>query len=237
MTSRDVDFDDPVKEVLRKEVHVVANIYEEGSFRATHLDSNWRWKWKAVVAHLDSNTWSMLVGEMLLSLNVMRKGLIMRFLIFKTEAYYHFSKYKRNAKLGCVIFDKVTKIIDATWERGYKLRMCKQDLRWLMGDVNVDQWIFFWLILEGLGLERKEDGFGDCFSSTMLHFFGLQVTKMTRLELFKLKATWISYRFDFSWNSASSLLGEIFSSWDTTCFAKSYVMWWKLCNFTRWVVQ
>nr|GEU62973.1 hypothetical protein [Tanacetum cinerariifolium] len=71
-----------------------------------------------------------------------------------------------------------------------------------------------------------------CFKHN-INFLGVQESKMTRLELFRLRSMWGNYSFDYACSMAKGLSGGIISMWDPTVFSKENI--W--CNDNYVIVQ
>ncbi|GKB85929.1 putative RNA-directed DNA polymerase [Tanacetum coccineum] len=57
----------------------------------------------------------------------------------------------------------------------------------------------------------------------MINCIGVQETKMTRLELFRLKSMWGNYTFDYACSLARGSSGGLISLWDPNLFMKSNI--------------
>ncbi|PWA99288.1 RNA-directed DNA polymerase, eukaryota, Reverse transcriptase zinc-binding domain protein [Artemisia annua] len=70
-----------------------------------------------------------------------------------------------------------------------------------------------------------------------IQFLGVQETKMTRLELFRLKSMWGNYSFDYACSMARGHSGGLVSIWDPAVFVKQSI--WSEDNFLivqgKWV--
>ena len=75
-----------------------------------------------------------------------------------------------------------------------------------------------------------------CFRHN-IQFLGIQETKMTRLELFRLKSMWANYSFDYACSLARGQSGGLVSMWDPSVFVKQNI--WCDDNFIivqgRWL--
>ncbi|GJQ89776.1 RNA-directed DNA polymerase, eukaryota, reverse transcriptase zinc-binding domain protein [Tanacetum coccineum] len=71
-----------------------------------------------------------------------------------------------------------------------------------------------------------------CFKHN-INFLGVQESKMTRLELFRLRFMWGNYSFDYACSMARGLSRGIISMWDPTVFTKENI--W--CNDNYVIVQ
>ncbi|GJW27970.1 RNA-directed DNA polymerase, eukaryota, reverse transcriptase zinc-binding domain protein [Tanacetum coccineum] len=58
-----------------------------------------------------------------------------------------------------------------------------------------------------------------CFKHNV-HFLGIQESKMTRLELFRLKSMWGNFNFDYACSMARSRSSGLISMWGPTSFVK-----------------
>ncbi|GJU60063.1 putative RNA-directed DNA polymerase, eukaryota, reverse transcriptase zinc-binding domain protein [Tanacetum coccineum] len=56
-----------------------------------------------------------------------------------------------------------------------------------------------------------------------VHFLGIQESKMTRLELFRIKSMWGNYAFDYACSMARGLSGGLISIWDPNMFSKNSI--------------
>ncbi|GJW84440.1 RNA-directed DNA polymerase, eukaryota, reverse transcriptase zinc-binding domain protein [Tanacetum coccineum] len=56
-----------------------------------------------------------------------------------------------------------------------------------------------------------------------VHFLGIQESKMTRLELFRIKSMWGNYAFDYACSMARGLSGDLISIWDPNMFSKNSI--------------
>ena len=61
-----------------------------------------------------------------------------------------------------------------------------------------------------------------CFKHNV-HFLGIQESKMTRLELFRLKSMWGNYSFDYACSLARGRSGGLISMWDPNLFVKENI--------------
>ncbi|GJW35350.1 RNA-directed DNA polymerase, eukaryota, reverse transcriptase zinc-binding domain protein [Tanacetum coccineum] len=56
-----------------------------------------------------------------------------------------------------------------------------------------------------------------------VHFLGIQESKMTRLELFRIKSMWGNYAFDYACSMARGLSGGLISIWNPNMFSKNSI--------------
>ena len=56
-----------------------------------------------------------------------------------------------------------------------------------------------------------------------INFLGVQESKMTRLELFRLKSMWGKFSFDYACSMARGFSGGLISIWDPTSFVKQEI--------------
>ncbi|PWA72054.1 RNA-directed DNA polymerase, eukaryota, Reverse transcriptase zinc-binding domain protein [Artemisia annua] len=61
-----------------------------------------------------------------------------------------------------------------------------------------------------------------CFKHNV-HFIGAQETKMTRLELFRLKSMWGNFNFNYACSMARGRSGGLISVWDPNVFVKDNI--------------
>ncbi|PWA83892.1 RNA-directed DNA polymerase, eukaryota, Reverse transcriptase zinc-binding domain protein [Artemisia annua] len=77
--------------------------------------------------------------------------------------------------------------------------------------------------LGGLKKRRKRTWIKDMCSNHNIQFLGIQETKMTKLELFRLKSMWGNFKFDYACSMARGRLGGLISMWDSNVFMKSNI--------------
>ena len=61
-----------------------------------------------------------------------------------------------------------------------------------------------------------------CFKNN-IHFVGIQESKMTRLELFRIKSMWGNYNFDYACSLSRGRSGGRISIWDPNSFSKQNI--------------
>ncbi|GJT95773.1 RNA-directed DNA polymerase, eukaryota, reverse transcriptase zinc-binding domain protein [Tanacetum coccineum] len=61
-----------------------------------------------------------------------------------------------------------------------------------------------------------------CFKHNV-HFIGIQESKMSHLELYRLKSMWGNFNFDYACNLARGRSGGLISMWDTNMFVKEHI--------------
>ncbi|GJT97615.1 RNA-directed DNA polymerase, eukaryota, reverse transcriptase zinc-binding domain protein [Tanacetum coccineum] len=66
----------------------------------------------------------------------------------------------------------------------------------------------------GTRKRRKRMWIKDLCLKHNVHFLGIQESKMTRLELFRIKSMWGNYAFDYACSMARGLSGGLISIWD-----------------------
>ncbi|XP_071739580.1 uncharacterized protein [Rutidosis leptorrhynchoides] len=75
-----------------------------------------------------------------------------------------------------------------------------------------------------------------CFANN-IHFLGVQESKMTKLELFRIKSMWGNYVFDYAVSLSRGRSGGLISIWDPNFFKKERI--WSDDNFLiikgKWV--
>ncbi|GJT66456.1 RNA-directed DNA polymerase, eukaryota [Tanacetum coccineum] len=77
--------------------------------------------------------------------------------------------------------------------------------------------------IRGLKKRRKRIWIKDMCFKHNIHFLGLQETKMTKLELFRLKSMWGNFQFDYACSMARDRSGGLISMWDPNLFVKSNI--------------
>ncbi|GKD40599.1 RNA-directed DNA polymerase, eukaryota, reverse transcriptase zinc-binding domain protein [Tanacetum coccineum] len=75
----------------------------------------------------------------------------------------------------------------------------------------------------GTRKRRKRMWIKDLCLKHNVHFLGIQESKMTRLELFRIKSMWGNYAFDYACSMARGLSGGLISIWDPNMFSKNSI--------------
>ncbi|XP_071728449.1 uncharacterized protein [Rutidosis leptorrhynchoides] len=77
--------------------------------------------------------------------------------------------------------------------------------------------------LQGSKVRRKRCWVKEMCFEKGVQFVGIQETKMTHLELFRIKSLWGNYNFDYACSLARGFLGGILSIWDPNSFVKDQI--------------
>ncbi|XP_071700101.1 uncharacterized protein [Rutidosis leptorrhynchoides] len=83
--------------------------------------------------------------------------------------------------------------------------------------------------MRGSGDRKKQLWIKDLCTSKKVLFLGIQETKMTRLELFRIKTMWGNYKFDYASCLSRGMSGGLLSIWDPIYFKKDRL--WCDSNF------
>ncbi|PWA67398.1 RNA-directed DNA polymerase, eukaryota, Reverse transcriptase zinc-binding domain protein [Artemisia annua] len=105
-----------------------------------------------------------------------------------------FAKYRKRNVRGISMIHEMSRLIDIRGALGYDVRGCRKTLK---------------SILNGAGYN--------------VHFLGIQESKLTRLELFRLKSMSGNYSFDYACSLARGRSGGITSIWDPAMFIKTNI--------------
>ncbi|PWA46254.1 RNA-directed DNA polymerase, eukaryota, Reverse transcriptase zinc-binding domain protein [Artemisia annua] len=77
--------------------------------------------------------------------------------------------------------------------------------------------------IRGLKKHRKRVWIKDMCCKYNIHFLGVQETKMTKLELFRIKSKWGNFKFDYACIMARGRSGGLISIWDPNFFVKTNI--------------
>ncbi|GKC52415.1 RNA-directed DNA polymerase, eukaryota, reverse transcriptase zinc-binding domain protein [Tanacetum coccineum] len=75
----------------------------------------------------------------------------------------------------------------------------------------------------GTRKRRKRLWIKDLCLKHNVHFLGIQESKMTHLELFRIKSMWGNYAFDYACSMARGFSGGLISIWDPNMFSKNSI--------------
>ncbi|PWA52820.1 RNA-directed DNA polymerase, eukaryota [Artemisia annua] len=104
-----------------------------------------------------------------------------------------FAHYRKKDIRGVSLIHEMSRMIELGGTLGFDVKGCRKSLQRL---------------IDGIGVNM---------------FLGVQESKMTHLELFRLKTMWGNYSFDFACSMARGRSGGLISMWDPNAFIKERI--------------